>query len=466
MSREKKTLALVLPDGITLRNFVYSSFIEEASKDFRLVIFHFVDKSVFKEIDEKLTNQITFYKIETFREGILAKVYRYAKLKASLLLNFKSDPNPTFLNNFPAYKKYAFPERMLFRLSELLATNATQKKVESLEKLHVKWFDTGNKSEIHNAREIITKENVSIVLNAHQRDVKSLPVMRAAQWLNIKTVNFIYSWDNLPKGRMAVPADHFFVWSDHMKSEMNRYYPDIKNERISVTGTPQFEFYHRFTKTPREKFAAKHGLDPDKKWYLYSGDMTDASPFDQHYLEDVYNAWCASNEKENTQLVFRRAPTDNTGRFNEVLAKCPEIVAIEPLWKQFGKHSMTFAVSKEDVQMLVDIIEHCYTAVNFGSTMAHDFAQRKKRVFYINYEHPLNKHDTWTSAFFYRYTHFESLEGLNAVEWVYDKSEISPIFAANFKDAGNGHMQWHNKISKDTNKAVVNIVNNLKLLTE
>ena len=59
----------------------------------------------------------------------------------------------------------------------------------------------------------------------------------------VMKITFIFSWDNLPKARLAVEADLYLVWSQWMKDEMRDYYPEISEEKVKLVGTPQFEFY-------------------------------------------------------------------------------------------------------------------------------------------------------------------------------------------------------------------------------
>ena len=85
----------------------------------------------------------------------------------------------------------------------------------------------------------LQKEKPALVFCTNQRPAS---IDRfSAQDLGIPTAAFIFSWDNLPKATMVVETDYYFVWSEHMKKELFFYYPDIKNEQVFVTGTPQFE---------------------------------------------------------------------------------------------------------------------------------------------------------------------------------------------------------------------------------
>jgi hypothetical protein len=292
--------------------------------------------------------------------------------------------------------------------------------------------------------------------------------MLAAKYLGIKTINFVYSWDNLPKGRMAVPADEFFVWSEYMKDELQYYYPDISEGRIRVTGTPQFEFYHTTSVTPREVFAKNHGLDADKNWVLYSGDMTDASPFDQHYLEDVFLEIQKISKENRPQLLFRNAPVDQTDRFKSVLAKYPQIIHIAPLWRNESEHERKMVSTLEDTQLLVNLCFHCNTAINFGSTMALDFSQFNKKVIYLNYNHPAIDSKVWTSEIFYGYTHFESMNELNAVYWVNVKEEIQLVIEKAIGPEQNisDLKTWKDIVTTDSKNSIDKIIGHFRKYEE
>ena len=456
-----KTIALIFPDGTSMRNWMFSSFLKRLTAYQKIVVFSGLPSFAFDELDKEIQKKLIVFPLENFREPPLSQLYRYAKLSASLHWNNSEDPNPTFFRNFPKFSKYSGLYKLMLKTAwKMGERNANQTSVLKYEDRQVLAMRKGKKALIAQYQKQLENLNIDFIFNVHQREVKVLPVMLAAKNLGLKTINFVYSWDNLPKGRMAVPADDFFVWSDYMQAELEYYYPDISENRIHVTGTPQFEFYHTTSVTPRIDFAKKHGLNPDKQWLLYSGDMTDASPFDQHYLEDVYLEVQKIPEKSRPQIVFRNAPVDQTDRFKAVLAKYPEIIHISPLWRNESEHERKMVSTLEDTQLLVNLCFHCKTAINFGSTMALDFAQFDKKVLYLNYNHPQINSEEWTSEIFYRYTHFESMNDLEAVYWVNHKSEILEKVTQALKPKQDIRdlKLWENKVSPEPQKTVEKIL--------
>ncbi|WP_296703848.1 hypothetical protein, partial [Algoriphagus sp.] len=255
----------------------------------------------------------------------------------------------------------------------------------------------------------------------HQRYPGAAYAMEAAKDLGIKTMTAIFSWDNLPKARLALRTDYYTVWSEHMASELKFYYPEIPKERILITGTPQFDFYKKSeTIVSREEFAEKFKLDPKKSWVCFSGSDSKTSPHDAAYLQDVAEAL---KDQKDIQLVFRQVPVEGVERYQEVLTKNPEIIHLNPIWHK-GKYWNEFYPYPEDIEHLVNLSFHCATVVNIGSTMALDFGWFDSPGLYLNYDHQANQ--TWTTNFIYKFQHFQSMGKWDAVAWAYSKDEIKP----------------------------------------
>ena len=250
-----------------------------------------------------------------------------------------------------------------------------------------------------------------------------MPICIAAQQLRIKTLTAIFSWDNLPKARLAVKADNYVVWSQWMKDEMKDYYPEIPEENILLLGTPQFEFYlDKKRILSREDFAKKYSLHPNKTWICFSGDDLITSPYDHNFLRDV--AETLNIEKENIQIIFRRCPVDFSDRYDKVLNTYKDlIVAIDPLWNiQSETGWVGYFPKYEDINMQINLAYHCEMVINLGSTMALDFATFSKPCLYLNYNP--SDDESWSTEIIYNFQHFRSMKGLKAVGWINNKEEI------------------------------------------
>jgi hypothetical protein len=251
--------------------------------------------------------------------------------------------------------------------------------------------------------------------------------MVAAHALKIPTAVFIYSWDNLPKGRMAVYADTYIVWSDHMKEELLGYYPDVREERVHVVGTPQFEnYFNESLRVPRERFFADLGLDTGRPVVCFSGnDIT--SPFDPDFLEDLAFSLRAVAPERRPQILFRRSPVDTSDRFDGVLGRYPEIVVSNPLWQMVRDGDWSQLVPTEaDGALLANVVYHSDIVINVGSTMGMDFAIFDKPAIYVNYN-PAGKEHIWNIHEVYQLPHFASVHKLQPVFWANSPGELGEL---------------------------------------
>lgn len=424
----RPTIAILFPDGISVRNFLYSEFPKLLLKDNSIVAFSFLPDAALSFLAEDIRAQIFVEKLIPFDEPFFSKVFRYAKQYAQLKLNYKSDQNPSYFRCYPEIKKQHFGNQIVLISGKFIGNlNATQAGVLLLERLQYAALRIFKRKLIMRYKSLLKKHNVSLVFSPQQRDVKTPPFLEAAGQSGIPRLNFIYSWDNLPKGRFSVKADYFAVWSDRMKAEMARYVPDVSQQNVFVTGTPQFEFFKEEHVWSREKFFAFLKLDPQKPLVLYSGDAIDASPYDQFYFEDVARALAKWPEEKRPQLVIRPTPFDLSGRFDSVVEQFPFVIKSEPLWLKEEGHFMNRVATPEDMELLVNFAYHSDLAINFGSTLCHDFSMFGTPVAYLNYDHPNIDYKYWNAAFFYSFTHFESMKGLKPVLWINHTDEISPI---------------------------------------
>jgi hypothetical protein len=292
--------------------------------------------------------------------------------------------------------------------------------------------------------DFLEKEKPDLVFCSHQRSELAVPAILAARKLGIPTATFIYSWDNLSKGRMAVHPNYFMVWSEHMRDEMRRFYPDVEEECIFVVGTPQFEHYfnHSIIEA-RHVFLQRHGLNPARPVICFSGDDITTSPHDPDYLEDLAQSLQEFSSETRPQILFRRTPTDVSGRYDAVLKRFPEIVSIEPAWVNLSNNDWSKVIpTDEDVKLLVNTVNHCDVVVNVGSTMALDFAINHKPAIYLAYNPTSWKPgERWSIEDVYRHPHFNHMGQFNPVYWARSKQELPVLLQECIGNPGKMELQ-------------------------
>ncbi|MEM7086957.1 MAG: hypothetical protein AAF489_12285 [Bacteroidota bacterium] len=450
----KKRILLFTPDGTGIKNYLYSKVFGNISS--HITLFHNFDDDTLSQLDSTVKVD-AYLTIPKYKERVKEKFLRELIHAARLNYNAKNESNPTIL----AFRKKKHATLKLKVFYALVSRAAKRfKDYKSILELEQK-YDQALK---HNpffkeVQKLLQQVGPDLVFCTHQRALKAPTVFMAAKDLGIATTTVIYSWDNIPKARLALRADKYLVWSQYMKTELERMYPEIASEKVVITGTPQFEFYNDPENIIEpSKFYETYGLDAQKKLICFSGDDVKTSPYDPHYLYDLAHG--LSKEREQYQIIFRRCPVDLSGRYDWVIKKFPDlIVEIPPLWNFNSKVWTAVYPVYEDVKLLVSLAHYCDVVLNVGSTMAFDFGMFGKPCIYINYDHVPDKN--WSVDTIYRYQHFRSMPSKKAVYWLNSKEEISELMAEVIRSPKTEIEDWFKIVVNHVDTASDNIIKEL-----
>ncbi|MDB2462804.1 UDP-glycosyltransferase [Algibacter sp.] len=416
----KKVFVLV-SDGVSIRNFAYTSFPSLANdKNIKLVFWNITPFG----LENLNVEEIKIYKP---KPSALTDLIKTALIRIELNLFTKRD-------NDLIYQEYKFPlscrnlKSTLKSLFVKLIIGLFNSE-KGIIKLRSKMSDLERKTKYYKQCKLtLEKEKPDFVFATSQRPVIGISPLTAAQDLGIPTGVFIYSWDNIPKATTVLNGDYYFVWSEHMKNELLHYQKYITPKQIMVTGTPQFENHFDISlRISREVFFKTHGLDLNKKYICFSGDDITTSPKDELYLRDLANAIETLNNKGyQIGVVFRRCPVDYSKRYAEILEKYKDIiVAINPVWNKKGGIWNSIAPTKEDYKLQTNIIEHTEFVVNLGSSMVFDYATYSKSCMFMNYNYFNATEKSEKGVYVYDYVHFRSKPSEEAVVWLNHPEEIA-----------------------------------------
>ncbi|RZJ70866.1 UDP-glycosyltransferase [Flavobacterium sp.] len=417
----QRSILILLPDGVGLRNFAFSRFPEIAkSEGFKL---KFWNNTPF---DLKALG-LDEIKVEKARPRPKTDLLK----RARSIVDLNRNAARTGDNVYDAYRQKPSNVGWKNKFKTFLVNKfASQHDSEKgLTQLRGKIAKSERKGAYYlQCLETLKREKPDLVFCTNQRPLTAIAPILAAKDLGIPTVAFVFSWDNLPKATMVIEADHYMVWSDHMKNELEFYYPYIPTQNTIVTGTPQFESH--FDETilqSRDDFFNEHNLDLSKKYICYSGDDITTSPNDPQYLADVCDAVRELNASgENLGIVFRRCPVDFSDRFDSVLEKNKDlIVPIVPAWKKMGAMWNTVLPMREDLALQSNTIAHTEMVVNLGSSMVFDYACHGKPCAFVNYDPVNNARANWSVKKIYNYVHFRSMPDAKAVVWLNSPDEIA-----------------------------------------
>ncbi|HEX5436186.1 MAG TPA: hypothetical protein VFW98_03430 [Gemmatimonadaceae bacterium] len=416
-------LMMLVPDGTGLRTFLSTRFMAAASEH-ALTIWHALPPESIAEHEARWRDgSVQWERLPEFRDGVLPRLLRQAKV-FSQLYGAEHEGARVLLSMWrpPPRRAAALLEHSARALGRMCAgTRGTVR----LDALHARAVLHGGVCTPY--RDFLVRQRPDVVFCTHQRAVTAVPALLAARALGIPTATFIYSWDNVPKGRMVVHADHVLVWSNHMRDELLRYYADMTPERVHVIGTPQFEpYFDQSIALPREQFLRQHGLSAERPVVCFSGDDRTTSPHDPELLADLARAMRAIPEPRRPQLLFRRCPVDQSDRYDAVLRAYPEIAVSEPAWLRASKGEWTQVVpTSADSTLLANIVRHADAVVNVGSTMAMDFALLGKPAVYLAYNPP--SATTWDVDAVYRLEHFRVVHELQPVYWARSADDVGSV---------------------------------------
>jgi hypothetical protein len=444
-------IMLIVPDGVAVRNYLYSSFIKQLQKNgLDIIIYHQLSDSAISEIKVAQPGLKEFKEIPKFRENIIIRILRESIAFGRLRYNSKKMKNQTIMHfwnrNYSSVKS-----TFLYVISEIFGN------VLSLDYKFILKFEAIYEKLI--LKDLICNQiytdielwKPDCILNLHQRSPNSAPIISAAKLKNIKTATVIFSWDNIPKARLISRYDKYLVWSELMKNDLLLLYPEVKESNIHVVGTPQFEIYSDLKYIlSKEVFFYKYGLDTSKKTVCFSGN-DESSLYDPVYLSDICNAILQIKESERPQLIFRRCPVDRSKRFDKIVEKYKELITvIDPDWKSDGygiNDFISIYPTINDNLLLVNTVKHSDLVINLGSTMAHDFAVYNKPCLYLNYN-PKGSLKDYVRRI-YDFQHFRSIEDLDAVGWINSEVEISDKILQCIhtpERIGKDRLVWMNKI--------------------
>ncbi|NMH86342.1 hypothetical protein [Flavivirga algicola] len=456
MNNKRKKVIFVVPDGTGIRNYLFSEIIPNLIKqDADLVVYHALSNEAITEVEKLHGIRLTKKNIPKYEETVLQKLLRESICYGRLIYNTELENNPTVLTNWKPKRKGL--QKWFYKVAEFLG-NRISKDYKNILRFE-NYYQKKLLKSISVEKEFLQDIQPDVIFCTHQRALNAIPIFKAAEMLNIETIGAIYSWDNLVKARLSVRTKKYIVWSDYMKVDMKKYYPEILEDNIIVTGTPQFELYQDSLLLSKENFFNDYGLDISKPTICFSGDDELTSPYDPLYLEDFVDAIIKDNLQDKVQVIFRRSPVDLSGRYDAVIDNFDFITSIEPAWSNNQKAWTQLFPYYDDVKLLANICKHCSLVVNLGSTMAHDFAIFDNPAAYLNYN--TTEDENWSVNTIYNYQHFKSMPHKDVVYWINSKEDFITVLdqaLSQKKSLGKDWLKIINTPNKVSTKTIANLL--------
>jgi hypothetical protein len=419
----KKTLGIVISDGVGFRNFILSNFMHDASNTFNnIIIYSCLPAAVYEPY--KLSCKIV--EIEPFKEHFITWFFRKVKELAHLRKfsshNFGIKDNLDLNYNISKTAR-GFATRFIFRFIAYCCTEKWILRFTKWQEITYQFYPLCKEY-----KNLLDEDKVDLLFFTHQRPPFIAPLIPLAKKLNIKTATFIFSWDNLAsKGRMAGIFDYYLVWSNLMKEELITFYTSIKDNQIAVVGTPQFEPYvlPRY-ETSKEAFNKIFKINPNLPTICFSCGDISTSKNDELYIETIAELSIAKMFVKPVNLIVRTSPAEDPSRFFALQNRFPNIIWNFPKWLLSRENhqepwSQRIPMA-EDIKNLRALLQYCDVNINMCSTMSLDFMQFDKPV--INTVFGNAENGLFNDQKFLSYAHYERVVNSEAVAVARNKDEL------------------------------------------
>lgn len=210
-------------------------------------------------------------------------------------------------------------------------------------------------------------------------------VVAEAKKLGIRVAALVTSWDNLStKSRMMFRYDGYLVWSEWMREELERFYPQARSVPVRVVGAPQFDvFFRPEFRIPREEFCRAQGLRPDRPILLYG--LGSPQLLREHHGAIALAERIARGDLGEVQLLVRPHPVFETAPELRRIAEILPSARIQ--WPQRGGEDLASRFQdRAQIVEWVNTLRHADAVVNLSSTLTIDAAICDRPVVNLDYD--------------------------------------------------------------------------------
>ena len=228
----KKSIVLLIPDGIGVKNFIVGSIFRELCNKYKVHVFHSIPENLVKTYFNDANNDVVEHKLLKENNSFFLRTIEYVLYYTHVYI-FKTKSMRMLLTipirggiRLKIYVRFC---RLIGRALAFKKTAALLRALAERIRLHGE--------ETKGYRKIFQEINPSMLFCSHQRPTSIISPTIAAREEGIPSSCFIFSWDNLSsKGSVAINFDHYLVWSEHMKKELSFYFT-ANPEHVHIVGT-------------------------------------------------------------------------------------------------------------------------------------------------------------------------------------------------------------------------------------
>lgn len=200
-------------------------------------------------------------------------------------------------------------------------------------------------------------------------------IARAVANTNAKLSTAILSFDNLTtRPRIPIFFDQYLLWNNYNKQELIRIYPQTKNKKITIVGSPQFDFYYDPTYLwSKNDWQQRLGIPENRKVILFAAGPFEIAPPEPHWVAQLDKAIQNGEILGNPIILLRRHPVDTPDRWTSIRETTKNVIFDDP-WAINKEVIGRTNVTRYDIEKLVSILAYSDVHINTSSTMTIDGA--------------------------------------------------------------------------------------------
>jgi hypothetical protein len=212
------------------------------------------------------------------------------------------------------------------------------------------------------------------------------PYRLAARDLGLPVATSILSFDNLTSRGPLARDQHYLVWGARMKSQLLRFYPELDDRHVTITGTPQFDFHRRPSCVwPRERTLQVLGVPPGGRYFLYGASHAVLTPEEPHLVAQLESRLERRSALASHALVVRLHPLDDGLRWAPHVGGRAR-VRLSPAFAASSAARDGWTVpTADDHARLTSSLAHADGCLNIASTLSLDAAILDRPVICLDF---------------------------------------------------------------------------------
>ncbi|MAF80516.1 hypothetical protein CL628_00720 [bacterium] len=234
-------------------------------------------------------------------------------------------------------------------------------------------------------------------------DVLDTRILRAAKQLDIPTLTFVASWDNVFKmerlfskghsgsskaggGDYELP-DHYAVWNTMNKEHLLAVVPGVTDEMITITGPPRFDYFAHHDRIPSRNDLGKYLELDGKESCLIHCATTELYPF-TYVIEALAQARDGNKLSGPVELYASVHPGGDIAK-HRVYESFGARVRYSFGRRDTALHpDFKYVPTDEETYMLIALFTHTSVLVNQSSTVAIESMAADVPVINVKYGKP------------------------------------------------------------------------------